>query len=249
VAFKVVVFLLLALIAWGLWMGREMLSSWQGQEPKEEPVQVEPAPELPLPPPAVPPEIEEIEEPAPVPLTEAQELAILDNRVRVCIRRQRGMSLPVEIALLTTRDQRIYRSVSVVRLEPDGIHVQHGGGLNKLDLALLPDDVKTRFFIEEDLAVRYRTVIAERQMAAEQGRARKQKQADPAVGAVASTGPVDGDSSPRGNGRCDVCGKRVPASQIKVFWSRVPGTTTMGHVQFCRQCSPSSNGVDPYMKR
>jgi len=250
-AFKVIVLLLIALIAWGWWMGYQLNSTRHGERTQETPIQETPAPEPPPPPPTQP--ILETAEPAPAPLTEARKLDILDHRVRVCIRQQRGLSLPVEIATLTTRKQRTYRNVSVIRLEPDGIHVRHGGGLEKLGLALLPDDVRSRFFIEEDLAVRYQTVIAERQRLAEQAQIRNAKEAaatgTASVLPVPASGRVEGESGYGQADRCDVCGARVPAKQIKVVWNRLPGTTTMGRVKCCPRCIPSSNGVDPYMKR
>lgn len=247
--YRFLIVLLLLLIAWGLWSVFNISSVWTNErkvEPEPFP-QVAPTPE---PPPSEPPPPEE---PAPVteppPLTEARKLELLDQKVRECISRQQGVALPMGLEQMTDISGHEYGPVSVIRLEPDGVHIRHAGGVTKIGFAWLTEELKERFFLEDELAARYRAVNAERRRTGEQARLRKQKDVAVAVGPMATASQDDAGSVHREKGRCNVCGKRVPASQIKTFWSRVPGTTSMGNVQFCRQCAPSSNGVDPYMQR
>jgi hypothetical protein len=261
---RVLVVLLLLLVAWGAWAVFQVGSAVvHGRKTQPEPVPTgAPAPEPPpseVAPPSIPIPAEPVPEPEPPSLTQEQELEIVDQRVRECIARQKDVPLPFTAERLADTAGREYLHVSVVRLEPDGIHVQHGKGLDKLDYMRLPAELKERFFIEDELALRYREVVAERRRSAEQERLRKAKdetaaatQAAPKMRPPAPVlpSPASGRAAV-GSGfgrvvRCEVCGKKVPAGQIKVYRTRLhPGATAMGNVKCCPRCIPSVNGTDP----
>lgn len=243
--YRVIVLLFLGLIAWGLWAVYQVGSAWKRERQAEpEPVPREAqaaAPPAVEPVPVPEPVVEEL--PSPKTPSEEERLAELDERVRECIRRQKETSLPVHFETLTDRGGRMYQKVAVTRLEPDGIHVQHEGGVDKVDIARLPGELQQRFFLEDEVALRYREVLAEHRAAA--ARARKAESRD-------RDRRMAGEAASQKTVRCQMCGGRFPEGQMKTYQALLKPTDKVRRsITCCPSCVPysKSNIADPYMPR
>lgn len=260
---KVILLLMVILVAWGMWAARELIRGFDSKKTEEAPVA-----EAPVQPPA--PVEEATPEPEPVveapgstgEPSEQEKLSILDNRVRECLGKQKEAILPVAFDSLTDAGGKLYRKVYIVRLEPDGIHVRHAAGVDKIDFTGLPPELKARFFIEDDLALRYRSVIAERRRTAEQARILKNKETSANADSAKTPDKTYSPASPpvaersrTGSGfgrmiRCEVCGERVPEAQAKVYRTRKhSGTSAMVSTMCCSRCAQTQNVANPYMQR
>ena len=256
-AFRVTVLLLLVLIAWSLWAVRQLGSVWKKPPaPLEEPVQKEPVPEpIPVP---VPVSVEQKAVPPPTDLrTEKQRLVFLDARVKGCLVRQKKIPLPQPGVTFKTRKGRIFKNVSIIRLEPDGIHVRHSAGLVKIECDELPDDLKAQYGIEAEVALRYHQVIAERSRDAQQTvsasreeeRAVNTERIEKAKAVALDSAVTESKDLPSsrlpGTVRCDVCKRWVPKESTRIYSCRIsPASIQMGHSTVCPDCYPKNTRND-----
>jgi hypothetical protein len=103
-----------------------------------------------------------ITEHADVPRPIVEQANIPMTNLLALIRLQSGIKVPHDIGDLPSLDGRIYKSVTVTRIEPDGISFRHSGGSAKLGLGLLPADLEVKYHIKKESAALYTQEINRR---------------------------------------------------------------------------------------
>lgn len=70
---------------------------------------------------------------------------------------------PVEVGMVKLRDGRQLEAVRVMKVEPDGLRVEHRDGVGKLSMEDLPADLARRFSLDEATATAWRMEQKKRQ--------------------------------------------------------------------------------------
>lgn len=142
--------LIVLLLVGTVWiLFREGILAWPRAEP---PPRVEEAPEPP------PPVVVEIPEPEPEPVMPEPEPEppSLAEQVIECLRLQAELEVPHRLAdAVDLEAGSPYAEATVVRIEPDGIHIRHPSGLEKIHFDRMPESWREVYFIHPDPAAFY----------------------------------------------------------------------------------------------
>lgn len=104
----------------------------------------------------------------------------LNARVRECMQLQARIKVPHSPAEFLGTEDEMFSGMTVIRLEPDGLHVQHSTGIHKIEYGKLSEEWQRSYYIDPTAANWYRKVLLERQraLAAEQAHVAAVEQAE-----------------------------------------------------------------------
>ncbi len=180
--FKVFVFLLLAFIGFMVWGVYQIVSEWNTPQPslwREEIAEIESSltvplldPEKPIAPSDLAESSAEMDTPAPE--TEVVEIAAeavadveptcpreaLTQRVRDVISLQAEIVVPHELESHVAVENERFVGATVLRVEPDSLHLRHASGLERLGYEQMPPTWWEAYHIDPDAADWFRAVRA-----------------------------------------------------------------------------------------
>ena len=149
-----IVFVIL-IMAGGLWA----YSFYRSKKSKPIVVQQQPARgPKPAPSPKAEPEPAPKPEPEPAPEPEVEHKLTLQEKLREVIRYQNAITVPHKLADNKT---------TVIRIEPDGIHVRKLSGIGKMNMEQMQEDLREKYHVYEDTAALYRSLVGKKLATAE----------------------------------------------------------------------------------